>query len=161
MNSLIAGLVAVIGALGGFYFGAKYGQGHPPSTSSANTVASTTTTTQSAGSAAGAGASGGGGGAALVGSATSGQITSVNGNTITIHDRQSGKDVKVDIASARITKTDQGTAADLTPNTAVTVIGQTGADGTVSAQVISIGGGGVGAFGGGGRRGAGSPSPGG
>jgi hypothetical protein len=161
MNSLIAGLVAVIGALGGFYFGAKYGQGHPPSSSTASTVASTTTTNQSAG--AGAGANGGGGGgsggaAALFGSAASGQITAVNGNTITVHDRQSNKDIKVNIAAARIAKTDQGTASDLTTNTAVTVVGQTGADGTVSAQVITIGGGGAGGFGGG-RRGGGSPSP--
>jgi hypothetical protein len=162
MNSLIAGLVAVIGALGGFYFGAKYGQGHPPSSSTASTVASTTTASQSAASGAGAGANGGGGGgggaAALFGSAASGQITAVNGNTITVHDRQSNKDIKVNIAAARITKTDQGTASDLTTNTAVTVVGQTGADGTVSAQVITIGGGGAGGFGGG-RRGGGSPSP--
>lgn len=161
MNSLIAGLVAVIGALGGFYFGAKYGQGHPPSSSSATTVASTTTANQSAGAGAGANGGGGGGGggaAALFGSAASGQITAVNGNTITVHDRQSNKDIKVNIAAARITKTDQGTASDLTTNTAVTVVGQTGADGTVSAQVITIGGGGAGGFGGG-RRGGGSPSP--
>ena len=161
MNSLIAGLVAVIGALGGFYFGAKYGQGHPLSSSSANTVASTSTVSQSAAPAAGGGASGGGA-ASLLGSATSGQITAVNGSTITVHDRQSNKDVKVNIGSARITKSDQGTASDLTPNTIVTVVGQTGADGTVSAQVISIGGGGLGQGGfGGGRRGGGSPSPGG
>jgi hypothetical protein len=160
MNSLIAGLVAVIGALGGFYFGAKYGQGHPPSSSSATTVASPTAN-QSAGGGAGANGGGGGGGggaAALFGSAASGQITAVNGNTITVHDRQSNKDIKVNIAAARITKTDQGTASDLTTNTAVTVVGQTGADGTVSAQVITIGGGGAGGFGGG-RRGGGSPSP--
>jgi len=160
MNSLIAGLVAVIGALGGFYFGAKYGQGHPPSSSTASTVASTTTANQSAASGAGAGggAGGAGGGASLFGSAASGQITAVNGNTITVHDRQSNKDIKVNIAAARIAKTDQGTASDLTPNTAVTVVGQTGADGTVSAQLITIGGGGAGGFGGG-RRGGGSPSP--
>ena len=156
MNSLIAGLVAVIGALGGFYFGAKYGQGHPPSSSTASTVASTTAANQSAAS--GAGGGGGGGGASLFGSAASGQITAVNGNTITVHDRQSNKDIKVNIAAARITKTDQGTASDLTTNTAVTVVGQTGADGTVSAQLITIGGGGAGGFGGG-RRGGGSPSP--
>jgi hypothetical protein len=161
MNSLIAGLVAVIGALGGFYFGAKYGQGHPPSSSTATTVASTTTANQSAGAGAGANGGGGGGGggaAALFGSAASGQITAVNGNTITVHDRQSNKDIKVNIAVARITKTDQGTATDLTTNTAVMVVGQTGADGTVSAQLITIGGGGAGGFGGG-RRGGGSPSP--
>src|SRR5215813_2370008 len=163
MNSLIAGLVAVIGALGGFYFGAKYGQGHPPPSSATTTVASTTTGQSPATSRTAAG--GAGGGAALLGSATAGQITAVSGDVITVHDRQTNKDVKVNVATARIAKTDQGTVTDLTQNAIVTVIGQTGADGTVTAQLITIGGG-QGAFGGGGqggvgggRRGGSSPSP--
>jgi len=164
MNSLIAGLVAVIGALGGFYFGAKYGQGHPPPSSTTTTVASTTTG-QSPGTSRTAAGGGAGGGAAVLGSAAAGQITAVSGDVITVHDRQTNKDVKVNLATARIAKTDQGTVADLTQNAIVTVIGQTGADGTVTAQLITIGGG-QGAFGGGGqggfgggRRGGPSPSP--
>ena len=156
MNSLIAGLVAVIGALGGFYFGAKYGQGHPPPSSTTTTVASTTTG-QSPGTSRTAAGGGAGGGAAVLGSAAAGQITAVSGDVITVHDRQTNKDVKVNVATARIAKTDQGTVADLTQNAIVTVIGQTGADGTVTAQLITIGGG-QGAFGGG-RRGGPSPSP--
>src|SRR5215471_16923361 len=152
MNSLIAGLVAVIGALGGFYFGAKYGQGHPPPSSATTTVASTTTGQSPATSRPAAGGGAGGG-------------TAVSGDVITVHDRQTNKDVKVNVATARIAKTDQGTVADLTQNAVVTVIGQTGADGTVTAQLVTIGGG-QGAFGGGGqggfgggRRGGPSPSP--
>ena len=162
MNSLIAGLVAVIGALGGFYFGAKYGQGHPPPSSTTTTVASTTSGQSGASSTTGAGGragGAGGGGAALLGSAAAGQITAVSGDIITVHDRQTNKDIKVNVATARIAKTDQGTIADLTQNATVTVIGQAGPDGTVSAQVVTIGGG-QGAFGGG-RRGGASPSPGG
>ena len=162
MNSLIAGLVAVIGALGGFYFGAKYGQGHPPPSSTTTTVASTTSGQSGASSTTGAGGragGAGGGGAALLGSAAAGQITAVSGDIITVHDRQTNKDIKVNVATARIAKTDQGTIADLTQNATVTVIGQTGADGTVTAQLVTIGGG-QGAFGGG-RRGGASPSPGG
>src|SRR5215471_18003218 len=165
MNSLIAGLVAVIGALGGFYFGAKYGQGHPPPSSTTTTVASTTAGQSGASSTTGAGGRAGGGGAALLGSAATGQITAVSGDIITVHDRQTNKDIKVNVATARIAKTDQGTIADLTQNATVTVIGQTGADGTVTAQLVTIGGG-QGAFGGGGqggfgggRRGGPSPSP--
>lgn len=162
MNSLIAGLVAVIGALGGFYFGAKYGQGHPPPSSTTATVASTTAGQSTGSSTTGAGGRTGGAGGAggVLGSAAAGQITAVNGDVITVHDRQTNKDVKVNVATARIAKTDQGTVADLTQNATVTVIGQTGADGTVSAQLITIGGGGQGGFGGG-RRGGASPSPGG
>ncbi|HKA08865.1 MAG TPA: hypothetical protein VKI99_00160 [Candidatus Dormibacteraeota bacterium] len=164
MNSLIAGLVAVIGALGGFYFGAKYGQGHPPPSSTTTTVASTTTG-PSPGTSRTVVGGGAGGGAAVLGSAAAGQITAVSGDVITVHDRQTNKDVKVNVATARIAKTDQGTVTDLTQNAIVTVIGQTGADGTVTAQLITIGGG-QGAFGGGGqggvgggRRGGSSPSP--
>lgn len=162
MNSLIAGLVAVIGALGGFYFGAKYGQGHPPPSSTTATVASTTAGQSTGSSTTGAGGRTGGAGGAggVLGSAAAGQITAVNGDVITVHDRQTNKDIKVSVATARIAKTDQGTVADLTQNATVTVIGQTGADGTVSAQLITIGGGGQGGFGGG-RRGGASPSPGG
>lgn len=160
MNSLIAGLVVVIGALGGFYFGAKYGQGHPQGSNSTATASLSNTTSGAstgASSRAGAGSTGGGAGA-LLGAAATGQITAVTGTTITVHDRTTNKDIKIDISAARISKTTQGTAVDLTQGTTVTVIGQTGADGTVSAQVISIGGGaGLGGFGSG-RRGA-SPSP--
>jgi hypothetical protein len=65
--------------------------------------------------------------------------------------------VKVNVASARITKTSDGTPADLTQNQTVTIVGQTGSDGVVTATTIAIGSG-AGAFGGG-RRGGASPSP--
>src|SRR5215467_3355889 len=168
MNQLTAGLIVVIGILGGFYVGAKYGQGHA-------TAAASTTTSSTAGTGAGAGgfAGGGGGGAGTgaagagagagagggLGAATFGTITAVNGDTITIHDTRNNRDVKVNIASARITKTADGTPADLAQNTTVTVVGQTGSDGVVTATTIAIGSV-AGAFGGaGGRRGAPSPSP--
>ena len=162
MNSLIAGLVAVIGALGGFYFGAKYGMGHPPASSNP-TGAVTTINGQTPGSGATRGGGGGGtvssgGGFGGLQAAAAGQITAVNGSTITVHDRQTGKDIKIDVGSARISKTTQGTTSDLTADQNVTVIGQTGSDGTVTAQVITIGGGGLGGLGGG-RQGRPSPSP--
>jgi len=167
MNQLTAGLIVVIGILGGFYVGAKYGQGHPPaSTTAASTTGTGATGARAgAGGAGGAGAFGGGGGAGggalgLAGNATVGQITAVTGDTITIHDARTNKDVKVNVSSARISKTTDGSPTDLTQNQTVTVVGQTGSDGTVTATVVSIGTG-TGAFGGGGRRGAGaSPSPG-
>jgi hypothetical protein len=160
MNQLTAGLIVVIGILGGFYVGAKYGQGHPTA------AASTTTTNSTAGTGAGGGGGFGGAGAGGgtgtgagggLGAATFGTVTAVNGDTITIHDTRNNRDVQVNIASARITKTADGTPADLTANTAVTIVGQTGSDGVVTATTIAIGNG-AGAFGGGGRRG-GAPSP--
>lgn len=157
MNQLTAGLIVVIGILGGFYVGAKYGQGHP--TPSASPAAATSTGTGGLGAGAGAGGAGtltGGGGAFA--NATTGQITAVNGDTITVHNTRTNQDVKVNVASARITKTTDGTSADLTQNQTVTVVGQAGSDGTVTATTIAVGSAG-GVLGG--RRGGASPSPGG
>jgi hypothetical protein len=154
MNQLTAGLIVAIGILGGFYVGAKYGQGHPPASAAA--AVATNPPGNGGGGGGGFGGAGGGGGGFGGGAATIGQITAVTADTITIHNAQSNRDVKVNIASARITKTGEGTPADLTQNTTVTVIGQTGTDGTVTATTIAIG-----AVTG--RRGAGagaSPSPG-
>jgi hypothetical protein len=148
MNRLITGLVVLVGALVAFYAGAKYGEAHAATTATATNATaagSRSGTTASPG----AGARNGAGGAFTP--AAAGQITSAANGIITVHDRQTGKDVKVSIASARITKTTQGTAADLTQNENVTVTGQKGADGVVNAQAIAIGGG----FGGGRVR----PSP--
>lgn len=154
MNQLTAGLIVVIGILGGFYGGAKYGQGHPTPSASASPAA---TTGVGAGLGGGASAgSGGGASASGLSGATVGTITAVNGDTITVHDARSNRDVKVNVASARITKTSAGTPADLTLNQTVTIAGQAGSDGTVTATTIAVGGG-AGGFGG--RRGA-SPSPG-
>jgi hypothetical protein len=160
MNQLTVTLIIVIGLLGGFYGGFKYGQGHPP--------ASAATTTNTAFSGAGGGTAGGGGGAAaggggagrggggggFGGNAIAGQITAVGSGTITLHETN-GTDVQVNVSSARISKTSQGTTADLTPNTQVTVVGATDASGTVNATVVSVGGG-LGRGGGGGQP---SPSP--
>jgi hypothetical protein len=160
MNQLTAGLVVLIGILGGFYFGAKYGQGHPATPAAAASPA----TGQAGGGTGGAGGGFGGGAGAFGGGgaggftpAAAGTITAVDGSIITVHDRTTNKDVKVDASNARISKTAQGTTADLTQNQTVTVVGQAGSDGTVTAQTIAIGAG----QGGGGRRGGGAtPSPG-
>jgi hypothetical protein len=149
MNNLTVSLIVVIGILGGFYFGAKYGQGHPPATNAAAAVA--TPRTGNGGGGAGAFGGGfGGGGAALTAAAT-GPITAVNGTTITVRDRATGKDVKIDVSNARITRTVQGTTSDLATSQNVTVIGQTGSDGSVTAQAVTVGGAG--------GRGGGQPSP--
>jgi hypothetical protein len=139
--------VVLVGALVAFYAGAKYGEAHAATTS---TAANATT---AAGARSGATASPGAGARAGAGApAAAGQIVSVADGILTVHDRQTGKDVKVSIGSARITKTTSGTGPDLTQNAVVTVSGQKGADGVVNAQAIAIGGG----LGGGGR---GRPSP--
>jgi hypothetical protein len=151
-NRLIAGLIVLVGVLAGFYGGTKFGQTHSTAAATSGTGAGTAAQAQT-GASAGTGNGGGARGGAFATPAAAGQIVAVGDGTITVHDRQSGKDVKVSVGGARISKTVQGTAADLTQNQAVTVVGQAGSDGTVNAQVISLGGG---AGGGGGRA---RPSP--
>jgi hypothetical protein len=150
MQKVIAGLVVLVGVLAGFYGGAKYGSAH--STASAASTGSAAGSGGQAGTGAspGAGARAGGGGFGAP--AAAGQIVATADGSITVHDRTTGKDVKVALGNARISKTVQGTAADLTQSQTVTVVGQTGSDGTVNAQAVSIGGG----LGGGGRV---RPSP--
>jgi hypothetical protein len=151
MNHLTAAMIVVIGILGGFYVGARYGQGHP--TAAASPSGNAAGTAKNGG---GAGKNGGGGGGAGAGAATFGTISAVNGDTITIHDARTNRDVQVNVSSARVTKTTDGTPADLTQNQTVTIVGQTGTDGVVTATTIAIGSGSVG----GGKRGGGaSPSP--
>lgn len=144
MNRLITGLVVLVGALVAFYVGAKYGEAHA-SNSAAVTSPSAGTGSARGGTAASPGAGGRGG--AFATPAAAGQIVSVANGIITVQDRQTGQDIKISVGSARITKTTQGTAADLTQNETVTVSGQKAADGTVNAQAIAIGGGGLGGAG--------------
>lgn len=143
MNNLTVGLVVLVAILGGFYVGAKVGQNQ------AKPAAAVTTTT------AGGGAGGGGAGGAGAGSAITGRVVSVSGNTLTILNRATGQNEKIDISSARITKTVQGAVTDVQQDQNVTVVGQAGPGGTIQATVVSVGGG----FGGGRGQPAGTPSP--
>jgi hypothetical protein len=149
MNRVITGLVVLVGALVAFYVGAKYGEAHSSTSAS---VAASPAPGAGVGARTGASPGAGGRGGAFATPAASGQIVATANGIITVQDRQTGKEVKVNVGSARITKTTQGTAADLTQNAVVTVSGQKAADGTVNAQAIAIGGG----LGGGGRL---RPSP--
>jgi hypothetical protein len=132
MQKVIAGLVVVVGVLAGFYAGAKFGSAH----STASAASTGTAASPSAGTRTGGGGNGGFGAPAAAG-----QIVATADGSITVHDRTTGKDVKVTLGNARISKTVQGTAADLTQNQTVSVVGQAGSDGTVNAQVVSVGGG--------------------
>jgi hypothetical protein len=138
-QKVIAGLVVLVGVLAGFYGGAKYGATH--TTASAASTGAATSSSNRAATGASPGARAGAGAGGFGAPAAAGQIVAAANGTITVHDRTTGKDVKVNVGSARISKTVQGSAADLTQNQTVTVSGQTGADGTVNAQVVAIGAG--------------------
>jgi hypothetical protein len=87
----------------------------------------------------GGAATGGGFGAA--GGATIGTVKLVDGNNIYLTD-SSGATVKVTLApNASVTVTKKGKLADLTPGTAIVVVGETGKDGSVTATTVTQGGG--------------------
>lgn len=147
MKGVVVGLLVVLGLLGGFYGGMKYGQAHAAPAAAAQS---------GTGGGPGGGLRGGPGGGGGFAPAVSGPIVSVGNGTVTVQDRTTGKNITVNLPSGvRITKTTQGSTSDLTQNTNVTVIGQTGSDGSVNAQAIQVGNGGLG-FGRGRRA---SPSP--
>jgi hypothetical protein len=122
MKAVVVGLVVVLGLLGGFYGGLRYGEAH---------AAGSTPAVQPR--------AGLGGGRAGFGG-VSGRIVSAGDGTITVHDASNNKDVTVKLgAGVTISKVAQGTTSDLTQNANVTVIGQTGSDGTVTARTVQVG----------------------
>lgn len=66
-----------------------------------------------------------------------GSVVSLNGSTLAVKDQQ-GNTTQVDIAGARIEKTVDGTTDDLKVGVTVSVLGQQGSDGTISATSIQI-----------------------
>lgn len=146
MNRLITLLLVLIAVLAGFYAGGRYGQAHPPGTGAAAAQPSSAT-----GGAPGAGATAGSGRGARP---ISGSIVAMDATSITVHDRSTNKDVKINLGSARITRTTAGDQSDLKKDATVSVVGQAGPDGVVTAQAVSVG---VGTGAGGGRNP--SPSP--
>ncbi|MGE0878605.1 MAG: hypothetical protein AB7L13_17995 [Acidimicrobiia bacterium] len=98
-----------------------------------------------------AGAAGAGG----FGGGTTGEVKLVDGTTVYLLDA-SGNTIKVSAtASTPVTVTKSGTVADLVAGEQVVVVGQTNADGTVTATQIRSGTAGIGA----GRGGQGTGAP--
>ena len=140
MRTAAIALAIVIGVLGGFYGGLRYGETRP--------VAAKTATAGQGVRGNGSGFQGGtftGGqapcptpGSAGRGAAT-GTIRAAGNGTLTIHDSRCNVDVKVSYgSSAMVTRVTQGQAGDLKTGENVTVIGQRAADGSISATAISI-----------------------
>lgn len=101
---------------------------------------------------------GGPGRASGAGGFTAGQIASIDGSTLTIT-TSDGKTVKVTTTSSTtVSRTTPSDVASLKSGDTVTVIGPAAADGSVAAQRISEGTGGLGGQGAGARPGA-TPAP--
>jgi hypothetical protein len=136
-------LVLALVATTGFLAGVQVQKRHTPAaTAVASLGAARTATAQ------GAGGGGGGGGGATVG-----QVKVLDGSTMYVLDRD-GNTVRVSTsASSRFSKTVDGSVQDVRPGDNVVVQGTKGADGSVEASSVTIGGAGGFAGRGGGRGG--------
>jgi hypothetical protein len=84
---------------------------------------------------------GGTGTAAGAGGATIGTVKLIDGNNVYLTD-SSGATVKVTLGpKATVTVSKAGKLSDLTPGTSIVVVGQTAADGSVTATAVTQGGG--------------------
>lgn len=136
MRNLTISLVVAIALMGGFYSGFRYEKSKVPQ--AAASPAAFAGVGGGGGGTASPGTGGTGGAGGFVGRGTFGQVESVNGNLLTIKDAQ-GSEVKVQLqASTTITKTVGGAKGDLTQGVNVTVTGQRGTDGTVTAVAVNI-----------------------
>ncbi|OGM11826.1 hypothetical protein A2Z22_00080 [Candidatus Woesebacteria bacterium RBG_16_34_12] len=70
----------------------------------------------------------------------SGEITSIEDNTITVKTQDGSSKIVIYSDSTKVNKTSEGLKEDLKVGEQVMVIGSEGTDGTVTAQNISIGG---------------------
>lgn len=158
----IAALIVVVALLGGFYGGYKVGGSGQASAASGS---GTTGTGGGSGLGRGLGAAaacpspGATPAAAPSGRVarrgTSGTVTNLTANSLTVHDARCNTDIKVTFDSSVIVrKTALGQVSDLQETETVTVVGTRQADGSVKAnsiQIVPAGSGG--GFGGGGASG--------
>jgi hypothetical protein len=121
-------VVAIVFAGGGFFGGVKYQQAKTPAATAART-----------GQFGGAGGSfrrtgGGANGASFI----TGQVLSVSGSTATIKLMSGGSQIAVLAPSTQYREAVDGTAADMTVGSQVTITGTTNSDGSLTAQSIQI-----------------------
>ena len=139
--------IGVMGIALGVAFGAgvAYGRGDPKTVQSGLTQqqiqqlygAPTNPAAAGAGGAAGAGQNAGAGGAAaLAARATSGRVTAVSGQTITIETARGSQKVNV-ASSASVNKISGGAASDITEGTTIFASGTRKDDGSFDATSVS------------------------
>ena len=153
----IAALVVVVALLGGFYGGYKIGGGGTASAANSGSTLGT------AGSTAGLGRAGftaacpstsstpapSQSGRNVARRATSGTLTNLTSNSLTVHDARCNIDVKVTFdQSVIVRKTVLGQTSDLQENAIITVTGTRQADGSIKANSINIVPAGANGFGG-------------
>jgi hypothetical protein len=160
----IAALVVIVGLLGGFYGGYKFGSGGTASAAASTTTGTLRTAGNGFGGGRGLGACPSPGATpstaasgAVPRRGATGTVANLTSNSLTIHDARCNTDVKITFdQSVIVRKTVVGQASDLQENETITVVGTRQADGSIKANSINIvpaGSAGGGLFGGGAANG--------
>jgi preprotein translocase subunit YajC len=121
-NKIIVIVLLIVVAGGGFYFGVQNGKA---SATAAATAARASFTR-------------GAGGTARAGGAVTGQVVSVDTNSLTISLASGSSQIIFFTAATPISKTVSGSVSDLTAGTNIMVAGTTNSDGSESATSIQI-----------------------
>lgn len=129
-NIILVGLLAlIIGAAAGFFAGSQYSKTQVPSMMAANNVSGRVGP--------GAGRQFGGPGMGR-GGAVTGEILSVDNNSITVKLADGSSKIVLLGSNVVIGKSTPGTSADLTTGTRVAVFGTPNSDGSITAQNVQI-----------------------
>lgn len=133
-NSLIVTIVVavIVGALG-FYGGIQYQKSQRGSFPGSTTQGFPSGTNQQGGN--------GRQGSTTGSRPVSGEITGLDESTLTIKTQDGSSKIVIYSTATKVNKTSEGSTSDLKVGEQVTVIGSESADGTVTAQNISLGGG--------------------
>jgi hypothetical protein len=143
----VIAVVVVAVALGGFFGGRAMAGGGTPTVDQAVKVLQNATPQQLQEALANGnglrgvfpGASGTNGTRFQGGNAVAGQIVASDSSSITVKTSDGGSKIVLISRSTTVTKTTEGTAADLTTGQDVVVTGTTNSDGTVTANRIQVG----------------------
>jgi len=134
MKGIITMIVVALVAVGiGFYGGVQYQKSQRSSVSGGMPGAPGGGTGQPGGT-------GKTGGSATTNRPVSGEITSMDSNSVTIKTQDGSSKIVLFSNSTKINKTSEGSSSDLKTGEQVTAIGPESSDGTVTAQTISVGG---------------------
>lgn len=138
MKGLAVTLAVIVGTLVGFYGGFHTGRGS--TTTAAAAAVTRTPRIDAGGTAATPGATGGRGtGGGGFGRGNVGTVSGASAAGFTIHNPTTGADIKVVFDPAvQVRKTVSGQVSDIQDGMTVVVLGQAGADGTVTATSVQI-----------------------
>ena len=137
-NLILVGIIAlIIGGAGGFFGGMQYQKGQA---TAARAQFAGAFGGGAGGTGTGTGRTRGAGAAGAGGMAVRGTIISKDNNSITVKLPDNSTKIVIIGSSAMIAKSSEGTVDDVTNGSNVTVFGTTNSDGTVTAQLVQVGG---------------------